>query len=402
MPRYTYIAKTQPYKTIEGELEAETEQEAVNKLTNMGYFPVSVRLEDLSFDKQGIFRLPKVYNKDIVMFTRQLSGLLDSGVNIINSLNIISRQAGNKYLKSVLVGIIGKIRDGRPLSDSLTDYPRLFSGLYSAMIRTGEASGNLNEVLKRLADFLEKEEEFKNSVWAALTYPIFVFIVGVLTVLALLVFVIPRLVTMFEDMGQVLPLPTRILIGVSDFFRAYGIVVIVSVFVFIFILRRLYQSPQGRLSLDRFKLKAALIGQIILKTEISRMMRTLSLLLSSGVPITPSLEISASVIGNQVLKSEIQKFKDKIASGASLSSSFKDSKLFPELVNNIISIGEETGSVDKSLSRIADEYERDVDRALKILTQLLEPVIILTMGLIVGFIVLSMLLPIFQINLIVR
>ncbi|MBM3253639.1 MAG: hypothetical protein FJZ16_05265 [Candidatus Omnitrophica bacterium] len=402
MPRYTYIAKSQPRKTIQGNIEAESQQDAISKLTKMGYFPISLKPETSLLEKQGIFPLQKISNKDIVLFTRQLSSLIGSGVNIINGLIIISNQTSNKYLKMILNDIIGRIKDGKSLSESLAAHPYLFSNLYSSMILSGEASGDLDDALKRLADFLEKGEEFRNSLRASLTYPFFVFIVGVLTVFVLIVFVIPRLVIMFEDMGQILPLPTRILIDISGFLRSYWWIIFLIIFIFIFFLRKISRSPQGKIFWDRFKLKLPILGQIILKTEIGRLMHTLSLLRSSGVPIISCLDISTSLVENQILKSEVQRFKEQIGGGLSLSNSFKSSKLIPEAIISIMAIGEETGSLEKSLMRIAGEYEREVDRTLKTLTQFLEPVIILAMGLIVGFIVLSMLLPIFQINLIVR
>lgn len=403
MPRYTYTAKVQPHKTIQGDIEAESEQEAIHKLTQMGYFPISLQSENIaSFGKEGAFGLRRVSHKELVLFTGQLSTLVDSGVNIINGLSIIYNQANNKYLKAVLSDITARIKDGNSLSDSMASHPYLFSELYSSMIRTGEASGNLRDILKRLADFLEKEEEFKSSVRASLTYPFFLLLVGALTVFVLLVFVIPRLVTMFEDMGQILPLPTKILINVSAILQGYWWFILTLISVFIFLLRRFSRKPQGRASLDRLKLKLPILGEITLKTDIARLMRTLSLLLSGGVPITPSLEISVSIVENQILKSEIREFKEKISSGSSLSDSLKKSIFFPEFVTNIIAIGEETGSLEKSLMRIAEDYEKEVDGILKALMRLIEPVIILVMGLIVGFIVLSMLLPIFQINLIVR
>jgi len=402
MPRYTYTAKSQPYETIQGEIEAESEQDVITKLTQMGYFPLYVKAKSLYLDKENIFRFRKISQKDVVLFTRQLSTLIASGVNIINALSIISKQSHNKYLKAILDDVIRRIKDGKSLSESLAAFPYLFSNLYSSMILTGETSGNLSGTLKRLTDFLEKEEEFKNSLRASLVYPLFIFVVGTLTMFVLLVFVIPRLVIMFEDMGQILPLPTRILISISDSLRNYWWVILIIVFSFIFFLRRIYRSPQGKILWDRLKLKLVILGPVILKTEISRLARTLSLLLSSGMPIMPSLEISLSIVENEILKTEVQKFKQKINEGSSLSSAFGDSRLFPEFVTSIISIGEESGSLEKSLLNIAEDNEKEVDRTLKTLTRMLEPIIILVMGLIVGFIVLSMLLPIFQINLIVR
>ncbi len=401
MPRYIYTAKSGPEKIVQGNIEAETEQEAVNKLTKTGCFPLSIESEDLSLT-EGLFRLRKVSKKDIALFTRQFSSLIESGVNVINGINIIANQSANKYLRAVLNDISGKIKGGESLSQSIEAYPYLFSNLYSSIINVGETSGNLSEALKRLSGFLEKEDEFKESLRASLTYPFFVFTVSVLTIFILLVFVIPRFVVMFSDMGQVLPLPTRVLINTSGFLQSYGLVILALISVFIFALRRILRTPKGKLSWDRIKLRLVMFGPIIFKTEISRLTRTLSLLLSSGISIIQAVDISMSIVENQIIKYEVQKFKDKIDSGLSLSEALKTSGFFPEFVTSILAIGEETGSLEKSLIRIADDYENDVNRIIKILTRLLEPVIILVMGLIVGFIVMSMLLPIFQINLIVK
>lgn len=402
MSRYSYIAKSQPQKTVQGRIEAESEQEAVNKLTKMGYFPISIRGQELSVAREGILRLRKISKREMVLFTRQLSSLLDSGVNILNGLNIISAQTPNRHLAAILDDVVSKIKDGKSLSESMASHPYLFSGLYTSMVHSGEVGGNLEQVLKRLAEFLEKQEEFKDSLRTALIYPFFIFVVGVLTVAVLLGFVIPRLVTIFEDMGQVLPAPTRILIGLSGFLRAYGWLILIVIITLVFLARRLYSSPQGKTWWDGFKLKGAIWGQLILKAEISRLMQTLSLLLASGIPITHSLDISTAVLENQIIRQEAQKFKDKITGGLSLSGCLKASKLFPLLVANVVAVAEETGTLEKSLLRIADDYEREVGRTLQALTRLLEPVIILIMGLIVGFIVLSMLLPVFQISIILR
>jgi len=402
MPRYTYKAKPEPNKTVSGYIEAESEQDAINKLTRMGHFPISVKYETLALEKKGGIAMRKIPKRDIAAFTRQLSTLIESGINILNAFNIISGQAINKNLGVILNDISGRIKEGSSLSESLELFPGVFSSMYCAMVRTGETSGDLKNTLKRLADYIEAEEEFRNSLRSAMVYPFFIFAVSALTVVVLLVFVIPRLVVMFRDMGQALPLPTRMLIGISDFLRDYWWIIIGGIFIIVFFLRRMYKSPKGRLSWDNFRLKAAFFGEVTLKAEVARLMRTLSLLLSSGITITTALDISASVLDNQVLKKEMLKFKEQISSGSSLYQAFKDSKLFPELVVNIISVGEETGALDKSLMNVAVDYEREVDRTLKDFIRLLEPVIILVMGLIVGFIVISMLLPIFQINLTVR
>jgi len=402
MPIYTYTAKPHPYKTIHGEIEAESEQGAINKLTKMGCFPISLWVKTLSPDKQRPGYLGKISNRDLVLFTGQLAGLIEGGVNIVKGINIITNQARNKYLKAVLDDVTARIKDGKFLSDSLAAHPDLFSGFYTSMVHTGEASGNLRFTLRRLADFLEEQQEFKDSLRAGLIYPFFILIVGAVTVFVLLAFVIPRLITMFEDMGQALPLPTRILISASEFLRGYGWLIAAVIFILIFLFRRINNNPPARIFLDRFKLKLWLFGEIILKAEISRLMRILALLISGGIPLISSLEISSSIVKNQVLKSEIKNFKEQINNGASLSIAFKSSWFFPELVTSVVAIGEETGTLDKALKGIAQDYEKEVNRTLKAMSRLLEPAIILVMGLVVGFIVLSMLLPIFEINLIVR
>ncbi len=402
MPRFAYIAKTEPNKTVHGALDAESREDAVNQLTRMGHFPVSVTLEEIGSLDRGLLSLRKVTSKDIVLFSHQLSSLIEAGITVISALDIVQNQTEHKYLKAVLRDVANRVKDGDSLSKSMEAYPNVFSNLYSAMIRTGESSGNLVFALKSLVDFLEKEENFRNSVRSSLVYPAFVFSVSALTVVTLLVFVIPRLVTMFEDMGQMLPLPTRLLIDISSFMRNYWWFLLAVILAAVFMFNRIISNPKGRLSWDRLKLNLAVIGPITIKTEMSHLMRMLSLLLSSGVPIMTSLDISKSIIANEVLRLELEKIKEQIGKGSSLSVCFRGSGVFPEFVTNLVSIGEETGSLDKSLMRIANDYGREVDAALKTMTALIEPVIILVMGLIVGFIVLAMLLPIFQINLIVR
>ncbi len=401
MPIYSYSAKIKPHKIQEGEIEAETEQQAINQLLQKGYFPISLRPKNIHSGQLNVLfrRIPR---KDIVLFTRQLSTLTETSTDIINGLNLVHNQIPNKYLKVILRDVIAKVKDGKALSESLASYPAVFSDLYTSIIHSGEVSGTLSQSFKRLADFLEREEEFRSSLRATLVYPAFVSFVGAATVIILLTFVVPRLADMFADMGQALPLATRILIAVSGFFQKNGLIILALIIITVFLLRRACRSPQGRMSLDKFKLKTAIAGQIILKTEIARLARTLSLLLSSGISVVPALSVSVSAMENRALKTEVAGFREEIINGGRLSHCLKASKFFPEFVTNIVSIGEETGSLESSLLRLADDYERETERSLKTLSRMLEPVIILVVGVVVGLIVLAMLLPIFQINLIVR
>jgi type II secretory pathway component PulF len=404
MAKYSYTAISEPQKTAQGAIEAESEQEAINKLAGSGYFVTSIQAENASVAtaSRNIVGFHRVSRKDLLSLTRQLSGLIGSGVNILTSLNIAYTQTDNKQIKVVLFDIIAQIKDGKSISESLSCYPHIFPNLYTSIIHSAEAGGTLDEALKRLEGFLEKEEEFRDSIRQALTYPVFVFAVGTLTVAFMMVFVIPRLVGIFETMGQVLPLPTRILISISAFARGYWWLVTAVILAAVFLLRRLNRRQEFRVWLDRLKLKLAIWGKVILKTEISRVARTLSLSLTSGIPVISALDISTAVAENHTLKTELQKFKEQINGGLSFSHCLKESKLFPPSVANIVTVGEESGKLETALLSVASDYDRELDRLLKTLPRLLEPVVIVAMGLVVGFIVVSMLLPVFQINLMVK
>ncbi|MBF0485089.1 MAG: type II secretion system F family protein [Candidatus Omnitrophica bacterium] len=402
MTQFSYTAKTGPFETVQGFVDAESQEEAIQSLVRAGCFPVSINAIGILTQDQASVRLGKISKADIALFTNQLAGLIGSGVVILEGLQILSKQTPNKHLKAVINDLINKVRDGQSLAKSFATYPRLFSSLYVAMLHSGEMSGKLEATLKRLAEFLEKDREFTSSVRSSLIYPFFIFAVGSLTVFLLLTFVIPRLVTMFKDMGQALPLPTQILVNASIFWQKFWPLVIVLTALAVFSFNRWRTTPAGKPAWDTFRLRIPLFGEIILKTEISRLMQTLSLLIAAGMEIIQSLDIASSVLDNEMLKKELSGFREKIRMGASLSSCLIDSGIFPGLVTSVIAVGEETGTMEVAFKRIADEYEKDVERTLKTLTQLLEPMIILVMGLIVGFIVLAMLLPIFQINMIMK
>lgn len=400
MPKFVYIAKSKPGESMQAVMEAESEQIAVSRIIEAGYFPVSVKAENNLLNQQSN-HFKRISRKELVIFTRQLSSLIESGVNILDSLNITTNQISNKYFKAILSDIISKIKDGKSFSESLAIHKNIFSKFYTSIIHSGEASGHLGKVVKNLADFLEKDEEFRASLRASFTYPCFIAIVGVATVGILLGFVIPKLVTMFEDLGQTLPLPTKILIAVSGFITHYWWAILAITFLSVFFFKRIINTSRGSFFIDKLRLRAPLAGEISLKSEIARLSRTLSLLISSGLAVVSALNVTITVMQNKILKMELEKFKEQVINGLSFSKCLHSSKLFPSFVTNIVSVGEEGGNLDKSLARVADEYERDVDRSLKSISRLIEPVVILIMGVIVGFIVLSMLLPIFQINLIV-
>ena len=406
MQKFLYKAKDGRKQVMQGILEAETERGALSKLSQMGYFPLSIQKEEAGPQRQASSRSFSIFTgirrRDITFFTRQLSDLLEAGLTLMRALNVIQDQTENPRLQEILGDIVSHVRDGKSFSDALAVYPKVFPPIYVSMVRSGEVGGILGGVLARLADFSEKEEELQGKVRAAMAYPALICLVGMGTVAVLLIFVVPKLVLLFQDVGQVLPLPTQILIAVSNGVAKYwwGALLIAALGGF---LGRRQSLPQGaRLAIDRIKLRFPVWGSLIKKVEIARFARSLATLLSHGVPILQAMQSVYQATGNEMLKGELQKIGDQLRGGTTLSQGMRLSRIFPNLVINMVSVGEEAGSLDRSLIKIADTYEREADRAMKMMTALVEPVMILVMGSVVGFIVVSMLLPIFQIDILAR
>ena len=403
MPVFLYKAKHGPKKIISGTIEAENQDAALSRLDKMDYFVLSItKAEEKTGFKSSLGIFQRISLKHISLFTRQLSDLLDAGVPLLESMDILSKQADNTLLSAVLDEIHTNIKDGKSLSESLAGYPKLFSPLYVNMVASGETGGILESVLARLADFYEKEDEIKSKIKAALAYPIFMFFAGIGTIIVLLTFVIPKLVIMFEDMGQKLPLPTQILVSASDFIVEFWWAPVVILFLIIILFKRLKNTKEGGLIIDRWKLTIPLVGKLVQKVEVSRFSRTLATLLENGVPILQSLSIVKNTIANRAISGEIERAAKDVSEGNKLAASLGRGTWIPDFVTNMIAVGEESGSLEKTLLKISDTYARQVDRAAKTLTSLLEPAMILIMGSIVGFIVISMLLPIFQINILIH
>ncbi|MEE9568501.1 MAG: type II secretion system F family protein [Candidatus Binatia bacterium] len=406
MQKFLYKAKDGRKQLMEGVLEAETERGALSKLSQMGYFPLSIQKEEADPQRQASSRSFSIFTgirrRDITFFTRQLSDLLEAGLTLMRALNVIQDQTENPRLQEILGDLVSHVRDGKSFSDALAVYPKVFPPIYVSMVRSGEVGGILGGVLSRLADFSEKEEELQGKVRAAMAYPALICLVGMGTVAVLLIFVVPKLVILFQDVGQVLPLPTQILIAVSNGVAKYwwGALLIAALGGFF---GKRQSLPQGaRLAIDRIKLRLPVWGSLIKKVEIARFARSLATLLSHGVPILQAMQSVYQATGNEMLKGELQQIGDLLRGGTTLSQGMRQSRIFPNLVINMVSVGEEAGSLDRSLIKIADTYEREADRAMKMMTALVEPVMILVMGSVVGFIVVSMLLPIFQIDILAR
>jgi len=402
MGRFLYKAKKGPKEVLEGSIFADSERAAIKKLIEGGFHLLWIKeASALSQEKMG--RAPlfskRIKAKDLANITRQLSELVDSGLPLFDALNIVERQITLPQLKGVIISLRNSIKDGNTFSQSLEAYPHVFSNLYINLVKSGEAGGMLNEVLANISDFLEKQEDTKSKVASALAYPALMAIVGLITIFILVGFVIPKLYNMFIEMGEILPLPTRMLIGVSNFIRTYWILLVIFVGGSVFFIKRSKSNRVTKKAIDGFKLKVPIIGALIKNTDMARFSRTLSTLLKNGVPILDSLKITSDVVDNEIIKEEVRHIHIDVKSGATLAFAIKKNPSFTPFLVNMVAVGEEGGFLDKMLMKVAKSYEMEIDRIIKIMSTLLEPIMILVMGLVVGFVVISMLLPVFQISL---
>ena len=405
MPKFIYKAKKTPKEIIENTIMADNKAAAIEKISKMGYFILSLeeygKSEKSKETKRGFFR-KRLNIKDLSNFTRQLSDLLESGLSVVRSLDILYQQTENKNLKDVIADTRDFCIDGNPLSAALSKHPEVFSNLFVSMVRSGETGGALEKVLKRLSEFQEKQLDLETRIRSALAYPILMSIVGGMTIVVLLTFAIPKMVTMFGDLGQKLPLPTVFLIKISAFTKGYWWLILLGFFAVFFMLAKLYKTNDGKLLIDKFKMRAPIFGDLIKKAEIAQFSRTLATLLNNGVPILQSLDIVSDTVNNAIIKREIKKMEKHVRDGSGMALGFSKSTIFPPIVVNMIAIGEEGGRVEEALFKIAQNYERETDAAVKVMMSLLEPALILVLVLVVGFVVIAMLLPIFEIDFLAR
>jgi len=404
MPTYTYKAKRGPDQTVESELTADSRAAALLEIDGMGYSPVWVR-EKTDTDtgaKRRVSIRRRIRYRDVTILTRQLASMIRAGVPILKSLATIAGQTENARLSSTVTDIQSAIRDGSMLSDALSRYPALFSELYVNMVRSGESAGVLDTCLFRLADAREREEDIRRRVQAAMAYPVLILTVGVATVFMLLAFFLPRIMELFQDYPS-LPLPTRMLISTSQFCSDNWYWIVIMLVLLWAIFKRLTALDRGRTMVDTLILKVPVIGKFVRQADIGRFARTLALLLEAGVAIDRSLLLSADTLKNAVLRAEIGTVRENtIQRGFSLSAGLKRTRYFPEFVANMCAVGEEAGRLDEALSEVASFYEKEVEQSNRVLTSLIEPILILVVGLIVGLIVAAMLLPIFEMGTSVR
>ena len=384
-------------RTVTGTLEADSLELVRAKLADLSYHIVSIRQTKARGGLQDMFTgLQRVRLRDLVVFSRQFATMIDAGLSVVKCLDILQKQTRNPKMKDVIGEVKRDVAGGMSLTEALQKHPRIFSPLYVNMIRSAEAGGILDIVLDRLATFLEKEQETRNKIKSAMTYPAVVFCFAVLMLIALLFFVLPKFKGIFETMGLDLPLTTRLMLNFSEYTKNYWYVALVLVVGTVVTAKILAQTERGRYALDAGKLKLPIFGDLILKTCVSRFARTFGTLISSGVPVLRALEIVADTAGNRVVAETVQRARSSIKEGEKISTPLFGSKIFPVMVTQMIAVGEETGRLDQMLVKVSNFYDDEVDATLKSLTSLIEPLMIVGLGMIVGFIAVSVISPIYS------
>lgn len=428
MPKFAYKAKRGPTEVVNGVIEASTQEEAIDRLSDQGLLPLFIEeaRDGAAITHQGkeTVSVPEkakeiqtsapskaalklnlfggVKSSEITLFSRQMASLLKAGVPILRALWIISEQSVNPHFKKMLGRAQEEVQNGKPFSSVLMQYPKLFPPIYIAMVRTGEDSGALQETLMRVADYRQRQEEILSRVRTAMAYPALMALTGAGTVIFMLTFVVPKLTTLFSNMGSQLPLPTRILVNLSQFFHNRWLMGAAGLLLAGLVIFLRFSENFAKALWSRWSLKIPIVKGFIMKAELARFSRTLELLIKSGIPILKAIEITAPVLKNTVLRGEFTKILNDVSGGGSLGKSMRQANVFPLFMSNLVSVGEESGKLDEAMQEVANFYERETDEAIRILTSLLEPLMILVMGAIVGFIVIAMLLPMFELNLAVK
>ena len=393
MATFSYRATTREGAIVEGVLDAADEKAAVERLRNTGVIPIKIAAPREGMKRKFTLRSSK---GDLLTFTTELSALLGAGLPLDRSLNILSDISENKEMKGVIHSILKSIREGSSFSEALLQHPRVFPKIYVNMIRAGEAGGVLDVVLDKLNEFLETSKELKDTIFSAMIYPTILSATGGISIIILLTYVLPKFSVIFAELGSSLPLPTQIVLAFSNFLKTFWWVALLLVIGTWFILRMYVKSPAGRYAWDSFKLK--LLGEVVTKIETARFSRTLGTLLKSGVPLLQALNNSKDVVSNQVIASAIDRVSKGAKEGKGIAVPLSDAGVFPPLALSMIKVGEETGQLDTMLLKVASTYEKSLRLAVKRFVGFLEPVMILGMGLIIGFIVVSMLMAIFSIT----
>jgi len=396
MQVYAFVGKTRDGKNRKGTLKAVSEGDARLQLRKLQIMPISVKLKQRDlFGGLDLFQ-PKIKEKDIVVVTRQFSTMIDAGLPVVQCLEILAEQQEKKNFQKILTKVKEDVEGGSTLTEALSKFPKVFSNLYTSLVAAGEAGGILDTILNRLANYMEKLLRLKSKVKGALVYPTVIVAVAILVMAVILLFVIPVFSKMFADMGTALPLPTQMVVSLSFFVKSNILYIVIACIVLGFIARYIYKTDWGRSAGDKMMLKLPVFGPLLRKVAVAKFTRTLSTMLASGVPILEGLDIVAKTAGNKTVESAIMRSRKHISEGKTISEPLSESGVFPNMVLQMISVGEATGELDKMLQKIADFYDEEVDNAVGALTSLIEPMMMVFLGGSIGGLVISMYLPIFQ------
>ncbi len=395
MPVFQYTARTLKGDLVNDKVDLPSRDDVIAHLRKNRMVVVQVRAAPREFKLNFKFG-GGVKTRDIVVMTRQFATMINAGLPLVQALDILAQQTENKILADVIRQVVYDVESGHTLADALRKHPKAFSDLYVNMVAAGEAGGILDTILVRLAQFLEKNDAIVRKVKGAMVYPAVIISVAVIAISVLLIFVIPTFQNMFASVNLELPLPTRIVIGLSNLLKNYWWAILGVIGFIFFSITRYYKTAAGRLQIDRLLLRLPVLGDVLRKSAVSRFTRTLGTLISSGVSILDGLEITARTAGNMVIHNAVMESRASIAGGETIAQPLAKSKVFPPMVISMIAVGEQTGGMDEMLSKIADFYDDEVDAAVSTLLSLMEPIMIVVLGVVVGGMVVAMYLPIFD------
>ncbi|MBU3144906.1 type II secretion system F family protein [Clostridium sp. CF012] len=396
MPTFKYKVMNHQGEKSEGIFKASSKNEVLAMIEDNNYYPIEIK-ETLERGQKDVFEsFVKVKTKDLYIFCRQFHTMINAGANISNVLDVLKKQTANKKLKKCLNEAHDDVQKGISLSEALGKHNDVFPNLLINMVNTGEVSGNLDIIMSRMASHYEKENKINNQLKSAMVYPMVLAGLSVVVVIFLLTFIMPTFTGMFEGSGVALPAPTRIVMGLSKFIRTKWYILVVVIGGAVYGMKTYAKTPEGRLSLDGLKLKLPIIKDTTEKVIVSRFTRTLSTVLASGVPLVQALEVVRKVVGNKVAENSLEQIKEKVLKGISLGEAIGDESLFPVMLNSMIKIGEESGSLDDILDKTANFYDEELEASLKRMTTMIEPLMIIVMGVLIGFIVIAMMMPMFE------
>jgi len=400
MAKYQYEARSFTGKTSTGVIEANDEAEVRVKLRAKQLIPLKMKVV-VSAEKKSnevSFFAPKVQTKELQIFTRQFATLINAGIPILDSLKILSDGSGDKLIKEAVIQIRASIETGRRLSDSMISHPRIFDGLYCNMVRAGEEAGILDTILNRLSVYAEKNEKIKNQVKGALVMPIVIICAAIVIITAIIVFIIPKFAEFYKNSGKPLPGLTQMVVNFSDSLVTNWIFYLVGIFGGIYLMTTYLSSKEGKIVYDKFIINAPIFGDVVQKSSVARLSRTLSTLLSSGINMIEAIEIAAKTAGNSVIEKALHSCKDAVMIGKPFHVPLSRQKEIPQMVAQMVAIGEQSGSLDTMLGKVADFYEDEVENAVRTMTSLIEPLMMMGLGVVIAFILIAMYLPVFQLG----